>query len=63
LAKVVMRLPAWHAALDEVRGHRAQTRGEAVAAATRFRAAAAGFTAAGQPLDGARCTRLAARER
>jgi len=60
LANVVMRLPAWHAAHEEVRGHIAAasspTTDEAV---TRFAAAAAGFSRAGQPLDAQRCTRLA----
>jgi DNA-binding SARP family transcriptional activator len=60
LATVVMRLPAWYAALDEVKGHRAQASGDAAAARERFRTAAAGFGAAGQPLDEARCTALAA---
>ena len=60
LATVVMRLPAWYAALDEVRGHRAQARGDAVAASDHFRTAAAGFGASGQPLDEARCSALAA---
>ncbi len=60
LATTVMRLPAWYAALDEVRGHRAQTSGDAVAAFDRFRTAAAGFRASGQPLDEARCEALAA---
>lgn len=61
LAKVVMRLPAWHAAHDEVRGHLARARGDAAAvAATRFTEAAARFRQAGQPLDAARCERLAA---
>jgi DNA-binding SARP family transcriptional activator/tetratricopeptide (TPR) repeat protein len=60
LATVVMRLPAWYAALDEVKGHRAQASGEAVAACDHFRKAAAGFGAAGQPLDEARCGALAA---
>jgi DNA-binding SARP family transcriptional activator/tetratricopeptide (TPR) repeat protein len=60
LATVVMRLPAWYAALDEVRGHCAQTRGDAVAACDHFRTAAAGFGASGQPLDEARCRALAA---
>jgi hypothetical protein len=55
-----MRLPAWYAALDEVKGHRAQALGDAVAAAERFRTAAAGFGAAGQPLDQERCVALAA---
>jgi hypothetical protein len=55
-----MRLPAWYAALDEVKGHRAQASGEAVAARDHFRTAAAGFGASGQPLDEARCSALAA---
>ncbi|WP_205346811.1 ATP-binding protein [Pseudonocardia broussonetiae] len=57
LAGVVMRLPGWDAALDEVRGHRARAAGEPSAA--HFAAAAAGFGAAGQPLDAARCAALA----
>ena len=60
LATVVMRLPAWYAALDEVKGHIARASGDAVAADERFRAAAAGFRACGQPLDESRCTALAA---
>jgi DNA-binding SARP family transcriptional activator/tetratricopeptide (TPR) repeat protein len=60
LATVVMRLPAWYAALDEVKGHRAQASGDPVAASDCFRTAAAGFRASGQPLDEARCTALAA---
>jgi DNA-binding SARP family transcriptional activator/tetratricopeptide (TPR) repeat protein len=61
LANVVMRLPAWHAALEEVRGHGARARGDGEAVATRhFTAAARGFRAAGQPLDAARCDELAA---
>jgi hypothetical protein len=59
LANVVMRLPAWYAAHQEVRGHLAQARGDASAAA-RFGAAAARFREAGQPLDALRCERLAA---
>jgi hypothetical protein len=56
-----MRLPAWHAAHDEVRGHLAQARRAApAAAASRFAAAAEGFRDAGQPLDAARCELLAA---
>jgi tetratricopeptide (TPR) repeat protein len=57
LAEVVMRLPAWDAALQEVRGHRALAAGEP--AAPHFAAAAAGFGAAGQRLDEARCSALA----
>lgn len=60
LATVVMRLPAWYAALAEVKGHRAQASGDAAAAREHFRTAAAGFGAAGQPLDEARCAALAA---
>ena len=60
LANVVMRLPAWYAAHEEVRGHIAVARspgaGEAVA---RFAAAAKRFALAGQPLDAQRCERLA----
>jgi DNA-binding SARP family transcriptional activator len=60
LADVVMRLPAWHAAHDEVRGHLAAARGDAPeGAASYFAAAGARFRAAGQPLDAARCERLA----
>jgi hypothetical protein len=55
-----MRLPAWDAALAEVKGHRAQADGDAVAAIDHFHVAAAGFSAAGQPLDEARCAGLAA---
>jgi DNA-binding SARP family transcriptional activator len=61
LANVVMRLPAWYAAHDEVRGHMALARDEGKdAAAARFAAAAARFRDAGQPLDAARCEELAA---
>ena len=60
LANVVMRLPAWYAAHDEVRGHLALARREGAAAAeARFSAAAWRFGEAGQPLDAARCKRLA----
>ncbi|MDN5749677.1 MAG: AAA family ATPase, partial [Pseudonocardia sp.] len=55
LATVVMRLPAWDAAFDEVQGHLAMARGHADEAVARFRAAAEGFRAAGHPLDEARC--------
>jgi len=60
LATVVMRLPAWYAALDEVKGHRAQANGDTCSAGEHFRTAAAGFEAAGQPLDAARCGACAA---
>lgn len=55
LTDVVMRLPAWDAALEEARGHRALAGGDAVAAVARFIAAAAGFAAAGHRLDHERC--------
>ncbi|TQM37570.1 ATP-binding protein [Pseudonocardia cypriaca] len=57
LATVVMRLPAWHAALAEVRGHRLRATGDRGATA-QFRAAAEGFRQVGQPLDAARCAAL-----
>jgi hypothetical protein len=50
-----------HAALDEVKGHRAQAEGDADAACAHFRTVAGGFGAWGQRLDEARCTALAAR--
>jgi hypothetical protein len=55
LADVVMQLPAWYAALDEVRGHRFHAQGDRVAAEAHFSAALRGFRTAGQPLDVARC--------
>ena len=59
LANVVMRLPAWHAAHDEVLGHMAVARGEgAKVAASRFAAAAARFLQAGHVIDAARCDKL-----
>ncbi len=61
LADVVMRLPAWHAAHDEVLGHMALARGEgADVAAARFAKAAVRFRGAGHPIDALRCERLAA---
>jgi DNA-binding SARP family transcriptional activator/tetratricopeptide (TPR) repeat protein len=57
LANVVMRLPAWHAAHAEVKGHIDAARGDVAAAAAHFGAAAARFRQAGQPLDAARCER------
>lgn len=55
---VVMRLPAWYAALDEARGHVARAEGDLQTADLQFTAAAAGFAAAGHPLDRARCAAL-----
>lgn len=60
LANVVMRLPAWYAAHDEVRGHIAVARQAPVAeTGAHFAAAAARFGSAGQSIDAARCYRLA----
>jgi DNA-binding SARP family transcriptional activator len=55
LAEVVMRLPAWDAALDEVRGHLASASGDQRGAAERFDLAARRFDQAGHPLDARRC--------
>lgn len=61
LANVVMRLPAWHAAHDEVLGHMAVVRCEGADVATsRFAKAAERFRDAGHPIDAVRCERLAA---
>ncbi len=59
LANVVMRLPAWYAAHDEVRGHIAAAHGTRADALQRFGAAAARFREAGHPIDAERCDRLA----
>lgn len=55
-----MRLPAWHAAHDEVKGHLALARGHGDAR-QRFEVAAARFRDAGQPFDARRCAELAAK--
>lgn len=60
LANVVMRLPAWHAAHDEVRGHLAAARGAAEESLAHFAAAAARFRQAGHPIDADRCALWAA---
>src|SRR5690606_31710654 len=61
LAEVVMRLPAWYAAHDEVRGHIAAARHRPPSeVASLFSSAASRFKAAGHPIDAARCERLAA---
>lgn len=60
LADVVMRLPAWYAAHQEVRGHIATARGARTdEAARQFAAAALQFRQAGQALDAQRCDALA----
>jgi DNA-binding SARP family transcriptional activator len=61
LARVVMRLPGWDAAVEEVNGHLALAEADSAAAAAHFRAAASGFRKSGQPLDAARCAALTAR--
>jgi hypothetical protein len=60
LTTILMRLPGWYAALDEVRGHRAVATGDREMASEHLAAAARGFRAAGHPLDAQRCDRLAA---
>ena len=52
LATVVMRLPGWDAALEEVRGHLELARGSDVQAVACFRVAAEGFRDAGSPRRG-----------
>ncbi len=59
LVNVVMRLPAWDAAFEEAKGHRALATGDAAVAREHFGAAATGFGRSGQPLDEARCIALA----
>lgn len=59
LAHVVMRLPAWNAAYEEVRGHVAAATGDRGRARALFGKAADGFRLAGHPLDHDRCVRLA----
>ncbi len=59
LTTILMRLPGWYAALDEVRGHRARAGGDPAAARSHFGAAADRFRAAGQPLDAERCAAAA----
>jgi hypothetical protein len=58
LANVVMKLPAWYAALHEARANIALASGNKGAAREGFAAAAQGFQGAGQLLDEARCRRL-----
>lgn len=61
LAGVVMRLPAWDAAYEEVQGHCALAAGDDIHAEQHFAAASKGFAACGQPIDADRCAALAAR--
>ncbi|MCW2492422.1 MAG: hypothetical protein JWN47_1786 [Frankiales bacterium] len=60
LTAILMRLPGWYAALDEVRGHRTRAGGDFDGARVHLAAAAEGFRRAGQPLDAQRCERAAA---
>ncbi|MBE0550612.1 MAG: hypothetical protein IH627_23700 [Rubrivivax sp.] len=61
LANVVMRLPAWYAALEEVRAHIAWLRGDGEGvAAGHFATAARGLREIGQSFDTACCDALAA---
>jgi hypothetical protein len=58
LANVVMKLPAWYAALHEARAHIALAAGQRSAAREGFAAAAQGFQGCGHVLDEARCRGL-----
>ncbi|HEX4902525.1 MAG TPA: AAA family ATPase [Acidimicrobiales bacterium] len=60
LAHVVMRLPAWDAAHEEVRAHVRLAAGDPEGARALFTTAARTFDAAGHPLDRDRCLRLLA---
>ena len=57
--EVIALPPAWHAAVDEAQGWLARADGRAADACERFRTAAEGFRAWGQPLDARRCAELA----
>lgn len=63
LADVVMRLPAWHAALDEVRGHIALAQNDLSRGRAHFVRASEVYRQAEQPLDEARCRALASGDR
>ncbi|MDT4904909.1 MAG: hypothetical protein QOH52_2925 [Pseudonocardiales bacterium] len=55
LTTILMRLPGWYAALDEVRGHRLRASGDGEAGHRHLAAAANAYRNAGQPLDARRC--------
>jgi DNA-binding SARP family transcriptional activator/tetratricopeptide (TPR) repeat protein len=59
LTTLLMRLPGWYAALEEVRGHRAAAQGDHGAARRHLGGAAERFAQAGQPVDRDRCARAA----
>lgn len=58
LANVVMKLPAWHAALHEANARVALASGETEAGQRDFILAAQGYRSAGHSLDEARCKAL-----
>lgn len=58
LANVVMKLPAWHAALHEARAYMALASGEIETAGENFILAGRGYRGAGHPLDEARCSAM-----
>lgn len=60
LADIVMRLPAWNAAIEEVRAHRHLAHGDVRSAADLFERAAASFAHAGHPIDAQRCATFCA---
>jgi hypothetical protein len=57
--EIVALPPAWHAAVEEARGWLERADGGTAEARKRFRIAAEGFRAWGQPLDARRCAKLA----
>jgi DNA-binding SARP family transcriptional activator/tetratricopeptide (TPR) repeat protein len=57
--EIVALPPAWHAAVEEARGWLERAGGRPADARKRFRSAADGFRAWGQPLDARRCAELA----
>jgi hypothetical protein len=57
--EIVALPPAWHAAVEEARGWLERANGRRADARKRFRSAADGFGAWGQPLDARRCAELA----
>lgn len=60
LTSILMRLPGWYAAVDEVRAFRAHASGRRADATRHLSAAVAGFRGAGQVLDADRCAKVLA---
>jgi DNA-binding SARP family transcriptional activator len=58
LTTLLMRLPGWYAALDEVRAHRVAAEGDPEQARQHLLAAAARYDQAGHRLDAVRCREL-----